>query len=68
MVLGTLTAETARSTIFWVVTPCSLVEVQQRFGVAYRVHAQGGRENQAGREQEEQADCCVGFCGLLSVQ
>jgi hypothetical protein len=39
--------ETAKCTIFWVVKPCSLAEIQQRFGIAYCVHSQGGRESQS---------------------
>jgi hypothetical protein len=36
-----------QSSVFWDVTPCSLVEVYRHFGVTYRLHLQGRRVSQA---------------------
>jgi hypothetical protein len=38
-----LTAVTMRISIFWVVTPCSLVELRRGFGATYRLHLQRRR-------------------------
>jgi hypothetical protein len=42
-----LTAVTMKSSIFWYITPCCSVKVNQRFGVTYRFHLQGRRIRQA---------------------
>jgi hypothetical protein len=36
-------AASMKVTVFWVVAPCSLVEVLRRFRGAYRLHRQGDR-------------------------
>jgi hypothetical protein len=36
-----LTAVVMKSTIFWDITPCSPLSVNQRFGVTYYLHLQG---------------------------
>jgi hypothetical protein len=47
-----LTVVTRKSTIFWGVMPCSLVEVHQRFGEAYCLYLQGRRVSQARNHEE----------------
>jgi hypothetical protein len=38
-----LTAVVVESSIFWDITPCSQLKVNQRFGRTYRLHLQGRR-------------------------
>jgi hypothetical protein len=40
-----LTAVVIKSTIFWDITPRSLLSVNRRFGGTYRLHLQGGKNN-----------------------
>jgi hypothetical protein len=42
-----LTAVVMKSSIFWDVTPCSLLKVNQRFGGRCRHHLQGRRKSRA---------------------
>jgi hypothetical protein len=42
-----LTAVVMKSTIFWDITPCSLLKVNRRFGGTYRLHLQGRRTSRA---------------------
>jgi hypothetical protein len=47
----------AKSTIFWNVTPCSIVEVDLCFGGMYCLHLQRRRLSQASGHQEENGVC-----------
>jgi hypothetical protein len=47
-----LTAVVIKSTVFWDITPCSPLKVNQCFGATYRLHLQGLRISQ-GRDQRE---------------
>jgi hypothetical protein len=38
-----------KSSIFWDITPCTLLKVNRRFGGTYRLHLQSRRINQAKR-------------------
>jgi hypothetical protein len=40
------------STIFWDITPCSLLRVSRRFGRTYRLHVQGRKINRARNQRE----------------
>jgi hypothetical protein len=51
-----------RSTIFWVVTPCSSVEVHRRLGGSHRLRFQGRRVNQA------RLDRCLVCSSALKMQ
>jgi hypothetical protein len=47
---------TSKSTIFWDITPCSLLSVNRRFGGTYRLHLQGRR---IGRARNQRASRSV---------
>jgi hypothetical protein len=47
-----LTAVVMTSTIFWVIMPCSSLEVNRLFGGTYRIHLQGQRINYARYQRE----------------
>jgi hypothetical protein len=40
-----------KNSIFWDITPCSMVKVNRRFGESYLLHLQGLTANQAGSQQ-----------------
>jgi hypothetical protein len=50
-----LTSVTMKSTIVWLVTPCSMVEVHRRFGGTYRQELPSNKPAISGR----QADLCL---------
>jgi hypothetical protein len=50
-----LTAVIMKDTVFWNVTPCSLVEVYQRSGGAYCVPLQGWIISQESKQQGDRA-------------
>jgi hypothetical protein len=41
-----------KSTIFWDITPCSLLKVNRRFGGTYRLHLQGRKISRARNQSE----------------
>jgi hypothetical protein len=45
-----------KSTIFWDITPCSLLKVNRRFGATYRFHLQGRRISRARNQRESRVD------------
>jgi hypothetical protein len=49
-----------KSTIFWDITPCSLLKVNRRFGETYHLHLQGGKISRARNQRESrwQAEIC----------
>jgi hypothetical protein len=47
-----LTAVVAKSNIFWDITPCSPLKVNQRFGGTYRLYLQGRRISRAKDRRE----------------
>jgi hypothetical protein len=47
-----LTAVTIKSMVFWVTKPCTLVQIQWRFGGTHHLHLQGQRISQARHQQE----------------
>jgi hypothetical protein len=62
------TAVTRKSTNFWGVTPCSMVEVHQCFWGTYCLHLQGQRVSQARNQQEADGkQSSSHFCSLLGV-
>jgi hypothetical protein len=58
-----------KSIIFWDVTPCSLLRLNQRFGGTYRLHLQGRRISLARNQRESrwQAELCLTLNGLRGV-
>jgi hypothetical protein len=44
-----------KSTIFWDITPCSLLNINRRFGGKYRLHLQGYRISRARNQRESRA-------------
>jgi hypothetical protein len=63
------TAVVMKSTIFWDITPCSLLSVNRRFGGTYRLHLQG-RRNTFFRVEEIRSRnhllACWFLAGLIS--
>jgi hypothetical protein len=58
-----LTAVVMKSSIFWDITPCSLLKVNRGFGGTYRHHLQGRRISLARNQRERrwQAELCLFF-------
>jgi hypothetical protein len=46
-----LTVMFLKGTIFWDITPCSLLSVNRRFGGTYRLHLQGHKISSAGNQR-----------------
>jgi hypothetical protein len=46
-----LTPVVTKTTTFWDITPCSMMEVNRRFGGTYRLHIQDQGISQAGSKQ-----------------
>jgi hypothetical protein len=44
-----------KNTMFWDITPCSLLKVNGRFGGTYRLHLQGRKISRARNERESRA-------------
>jgi hypothetical protein len=64
-----ITAVVMKSTIFWDITPCSLLKVNRRFGGTYRLYIQGRRISRARNQRESrwQAEALMGcFDTMLS--
>jgi hypothetical protein len=47
-----------RSSIFWDLTPCSLLEVKLLFGVTWQIHLQGLRVNKKERRMKQKTKQC----------
>jgi hypothetical protein len=59
--LEVLTAVVMKSTIFWDITPRSLLKVNRRFGGTYRLHLHGWRISRARNQRKSrwQAEFCL---------
>jgi hypothetical protein len=57
-VFEVLTAVTMKCYIFWNITPCRPVKVDQSSGRKYRLHLQGQRVNQSRNQHETGSACC----------
>jgi hypothetical protein len=58
-----------KSTIFWDITPCNPLKVNQRFGGTYHLHLQGRRISQARNQYKSrwQAELCLTFNRLHGI-
>jgi hypothetical protein len=61
-----LTAVVVKNSVFWDITPCSLLKVSRRFGRTYGFHLQNWRVSQArNRHEADSKQMLINSCCLL---
>jgi hypothetical protein len=63
-----ITAVSTKSTVFWVVTKCSTIEVYWRFGGQHWFHFQGQRIRKANNQQKDLVSNIFGFQFILTSE